>query len=46
MYNKWLQPTLLYMKAVNRVNPKSSQHKDFFFFLLNTLYLYEMLDVN
>ena len=34
---------MLYMK-VNRVNPKSSHHKEEFFSLI--LYLYEMMDVH
>ena len=36
------------MKAVERVNPKSSHHKEkvFFFFFLFILYLYEMVDIH
>ena len=38
---------MIYRKVVKRVNPKSSNHKDiFFFFPAFLLYLYEVMDVN
>lgn len=40
----------IYRKAVRRVNPKSSYHKEkcfsFFSFLFFSLYLYEVIDVS
>ena len=39
---------MIYRKVVKRVNPKSSNHKDifFFFFPVFLLYLYEVMNVN
>lgn len=39
---------ICYKKVVKRVNPKSPHHKkkNFFFLILLTLYLYEVMDVH
>ena len=37
---------MLYMKAVKKVNPKSSHHKEKIFPISLILYLHEMMDVH
>ena len=37
---------MLYMKAVKKVNPKSSNHKEKIFSISLILYLHEMMDVH